>query len=102
MSVPKDTVTPGPIPTEPGFYWRRQFHFGDRGDPGWRWVPAEVYRPYPGGESAPLMTNDHGLENVTWGPRIDPPQYGNREGLATWAGFESWSACEAAANEADS
>lgn len=74
-AVPEDTVTPGPIPTEPGFYWRRQFHYGARGS-GWRWAPAEVYRPHPGDHGEPLMTNGHGLDHITWGPRLEPPEDG--------------------------
>lgn len=62
-----------PTPTEPGFYWRRAFRFGDSGVFGWAWVPAEVYRPYGSSPDAPLMTNGYSVDGVHWGPRLVPP-----------------------------
>lgn len=57
-------------PTEPGFYWRRCLRFLLTEDsPQWGWVPAEVYRSRQG----ELLCNNHGLDAITWGPRIDPP-----------------------------
>ncbi len=72
MSGPADTVAPWPVPTEPGFYWRRVLDTNADAEPCWRWVPAEVYR-FAYRSEGPLLTNNYGLDGIVWGPRIEPP-----------------------------
>ena len=65
-------------PTEPGFYWVRQWHMGDEAEPGWRWAEAEVHTLYPHAAGSPLYVRGMDLATVVhiaWGPRIhEPPE----------------------------
>ena len=71
---PEHVAPAYPDPTQPGFYWRRTMHVGDRDEPGWRWTVVEVYRIY-GQPDGPLMTNGYEVagSGVEWGPQCESP-----------------------------